>query len=183
MKRRVVITGMGVVSPVGNTVDEMWEAIVNGKNGIDFIKQFDVSNMKVKIAGEVKNLDVDKYLDSRESRKLDRCMLLGLVAATQAYNDSGLANATFDNDRFGTFVTSGIGGICTINEESLKAHEKGGDRVSPFFIPNAIINLVGGHIAIKFKAKGPNLPVVTACSAGTNAIVKHLDIFAMDILI
>jgi 3-oxoacyl-[acyl-carrier-protein] synthase II len=169
-KRRVVVTGMGAVTPVGNNVNDMWESIVNGKNGIDFIKQFDASNMKVKIAAEVKNLNPDDYLEPRESRRLDRCMLFALVAATQAYDDSKLANAEFDHDRFGVFVTSGIGGLNTINDEAKKAHEKGGDRVSPFFIPNAIINLIGGNIAIKFKAKGPALPIVTACSAGTNAI-------------
>lgn len=170
MKRRVVITGLGAVTPVGNTVNEMWEALINGKCGIDFITQFDATDMKVKIAAEVKNLDPDQYLDPREWRKLDRSIILGLVAATQAYNDANLKDASFDPYRFGVFVTSGIGGLTTINEESKKAHERGGDRVSPFFIPNAIINLIGGHIAIKFKAKGPNIPVVTACSAGTNAI-------------
>jgi 3-oxoacyl-[acyl-carrier-protein] synthase II len=148
----------------------MWESIKNGKNGIDFIKQFDTTNMKVKIAAEVKDLDVDKYLDKRESRKLDRVIIFGVIAATQAYEDSGLANVEFDHERTGVFVTSGIGGLGTINEEARKAYEKGGDRVSPFFIPNAIINLIGGQIAIKYGIKGPALPVVTACSASTNAI-------------
>jgi 3-oxoacyl-[acyl-carrier-protein] synthase II len=148
----------------------MWESIKNGKNGIDYIKQFDTTNMKVKIAAEVKDLDVDKYMDKRESRKLDRTIIFGLIAATQAYEDAGLVNAQFDHERTGVFVTSGIGGLGTINEEARKAHEKGGDRVSPFFIPNAIINLIGGQIAIKYGIKGPALPVVTACSASTNAI-------------
>lgn len=171
MKRRVVVIGMGAVTPVGNTVDEMWEGLINGKNGIDFITQFDTSNIKVKIAGEVKNLNSDLYLDPRESRRLDRTTLLALCAATQAYDDSKLANdESLDRDRFGVFVTSGIGGINTISDESRKCFERGGDRVSPFFIPNSIINLIGGQIAIKFKAKGPALPIVTACSAGTNAI-------------
>lgn len=170
MKRRVVITGMGVLSPVGNTVDEMWEALLAGKNGIDKITQFDASNMKVQIAGEVKNFEPEKYLDPKEFRKMDRTLIFGLVAATQAYQDSGLENVEFNKYRFGTFVTSGIGGINTIKEEAIKAYERGGDRVSPFFIPHSIINMVGGVIAIKFGAKGPNLPVVTACSAGTNAI-------------
>ena len=170
MKRRVVVTGMGAVTPVGNTVAEMWEGLINGKNGIDFITQFDATNLKVKIAGEVKNLNPDLYLEPRESRRLDRSVLLALCAATQAYNDANLNDDEIDHDRFGVFVTSGIGGINTISEEARKCVEKGGDRVSPFFIPNSIINLIGGHIAIKFKAKGPALPVVTACSAGTNAI-------------
>lgn len=170
MKRRVVVTGMGALTPVGNTVEEMWENLLAGKNGIDKITLFDASTMKVQIAGEVKDLDPEKYLEPKEYRKIDRTMLLGLIAAVQAYNDSGLENAEIDNDRFGTFVTSGIGGISTIKEEAIKAYEKGGDRVSPFFIPHSIINLVGGIIAIKYKAKGPNLPVVTACSAGSNSI-------------
>ena len=170
MKRRVVITGMGAVTPVGNTVDVMWENLINGKNGIDFITQFDTSEMKIKIGGEVKDLDPSQYLDPREYRKLDRVIMLGLVAATQAYNDASLAEANINNDRFGVFVTSGIGGINTIVEETKKSMSRGADRVSPFFITNSIINLVGGNIAIKFKAKGPALPIVTACSAGTNAI-------------
>jgi 3-oxoacyl-[acyl-carrier-protein] synthase II len=170
MKRRVVITGMGVLTPIGNTVDEMWTSLLEGKCGIDKITLFDASKMKVQIAGEVKNLNPDEYLEPREYRKIDRTMLFGLIAASQAYKDANLEGADIDRDRFGTFVTSGIGGINTIKDEAIKAYEKGGDRVSPFFIPHSIINLVGGVIAIKFKAKGPNIPVVTACSAGTNAI-------------
>lgn len=168
MKRRVVITGMGAVTSVGNDVNTMWESLINGKNGIDFITQFDTSNNKVKLAGEVKNLDPSLYLDPKEYKRLERVMLLGLIAATQAYNDSKLEN--FDNYRMGTFVTSGIGGINTIYEETLRTVDKSTDRVSPFFVTNSIINLINGNIAIKYKVKGPSLPVVTACSAGTNAI-------------
>src|SRR5690554_4245519 len=127
MKRRVVITGMGVLTPVGNTVDEMWQSLLEGKNGIDKITLFDASSMKVQIAGEVKNLNPDEYLEPREYRKIDRTMLFGLIAASQAYKDAGLDNADIDRDRFGTFVTSGIGGISTIKEEAIKAYEKGGD--------------------------------------------------------
>lgn len=170
MKRRVVVTGMGAVTPVGNTVNEMWEAIQAGTNGIGEITLFDPKDMKVRIAAEVKNLDVEKYLDKREAKRLDRVIVLGLIAAHQAYEDSRLGESEFDHDRFGVFVSSGIGGLGTINEEARKAHEKGGDRVSPFFIPNAIVNLIGGNIAIKYKAYGGNLPMVTACSAATNAI-------------
>ncbi|MDD4077793.1 MAG: beta-ketoacyl-ACP synthase II, partial [Bacilli bacterium] len=106
----------------------------------------------------------------RESRRLDRVAIFALIASIQAYEQAGLENANINRDRFGVFVASGIGGMQTINEESLKSHAKGPDRVSPFFVPNAIINLIGGNIAIKFQAKGPNLPIVTACSAGTNSI-------------
>ncbi len=170
MKRRVVVTGLGAVTPVGNNVAEMWEAIKNGKNGIGPITLFDVTDMKVKIAGEVKNIDFEQYIDKKDVKRLDRSMIFGLIAAKEAFEDARLENAEIDPYRFGTFVTSGIGGLGTINEEARKAHEKGGDRVSPFFIPNSIINLIGGNIAIKYNAKGPALPVVTACSASTNAV-------------
>jgi 3-oxoacyl-[acyl-carrier-protein] synthase II len=170
MKRRVVVTGLGAVTPVGNTVTEMWENIKNGKNGIDYITLFDTSHMKVKIAAEVKDLNPETVLDKREAKRLDRSMVLGLLAAHEAYEDSGLGQVEFDHDRFGVFVSSGIGGLGTIHEEAKKAAEKGPDRMSPFFIPNSIINLIGGHIAIKYQAYGANLPVVTACSAATNAI-------------
>lgn len=155
---------------MGNSVEEMWQALVAGKNGIDFITSFDTANMRVKIAAEVKNLDPEKYLDPKECRRNDRTIILGLIAAMQAYQDAGLEGAEIDCYRFGTFVTSGIGGINTIYEQSMVAMEKGGDRVSPFFVPSAIINLIGGNIAIKYKAKGPNLPVVTACSSGNDSI-------------
>ena len=170
MKRRVVVTGMGAITPLGHNVKDTWEQAKQGKNGIDFITLFDASEMKVKIAAEVKDLDPTDYIDKRESKRLDRTIILALIAAQEAYQDSGLENAEIDRDRFGVYVTSGIGGLGTIWSEAQRALEKGPDRVSPFFIPNAIVNLVGGHIAIKYKAHGANTPVVTACSAGTNAI-------------
>lgn len=170
MKRRVVVTGMGVVSSVGNNVSEMWKNLVNGKCGIDYITLFNPVTNKVKIAGEVKNLDFEEYLDSKECKRLDRAIIFALIASIQAFNDSHLAEYKYDPDRFGTFVTSGVGGFNTIFTEAKKGLEKGFDRLSPFFATNAIINLIGGNIAIKFNAKGPALPVVTACSAGTNAI-------------
>lgn len=170
MKRRVVVTGLGSVTAVGHNVNDTWEAIKNGKNGISEITLFDTTDMKVKIAGEVKNLNPEDYLDKREAKRLDRAIIFGLIAAKEAYIDANLENAEIDPFRFGTFIASGIGGLGTIVEESKKAYDKGGDRVSPFFIPNAIINLIGGQIAIKYNAKGPAIPVVTACSASTNAI-------------
>jgi len=170
MKRRVVITGMGALTSVGNNVSQMWEAIKEGKNGIDFITLFDASNAKVKIAGEVKNFEPVPTLSARDVRKLDRVIVLAICAAQEAYDQSKLQSTDYDQYRFGCFVTSGIGGLNTIWEESSTANNKGVERISPFFIPNAIINLVGGHICIRFQVKGPNLPVVTACSAGTNSI-------------
>lgn len=169
-KRRVVITGMGAVTSVGNNVDATWNALVAGNNGIGPITLFDATNLRVKIAGEVKNFDPVPVIGARDARKLDRVIQLALCAAQEAYDQSRLQDSTIDPYRFGTFVTSGIGGLNSIWEEATVANTKGVDRISPYFIPNAIINLVGGNISIRFHAKGPNLPVVTACSAGTNSI-------------
>jgi len=170
MRRRVVVTGMGAVTSVGNDVPSAWEAIRAGKNGIGPITLFDASQSKVKIAGEVKEFDPSAVLSPREAHRLDRVIQFAIVAAEEAYRQSGLAGTEIDPYRFGTFVTSGIGGLTSIWEEAQVAIAKGADRMSPFFIPNAIINLVGAHLSIRYQTKGPNLPVVTACSAGTNAI-------------
>jgi len=169
-KRRVVITGMGLVSPVGNDVESSFKALVEGKNGIDFITLMDASEWKVKIAGEVKNLNFEDYIDKKEIRRADRVTNLGLVAATQAFEQSKLDVDKIDPFRFGTFVGSGIGGLTTIFDETKTSVTRGQDRISPFFIPNSIINMVGAKIGIKYGAKGPNLPMVTACSAATNSI-------------
>ncbi|MGA0875381.1 MAG: beta-ketoacyl-ACP synthase II [Bacilli bacterium] len=170
MKKRVVITGLGAVTPIGNNVQTMWENMMKGTNGIGMISLFDASQSKVKIAAEVKQLDASKYLDERTAGKLDRVIVLGIMAASEAYEDAKLSPNAVDPYRFGTFVTSGIGGLNSIWSESQTAVARGADRVSPHFITNAIINLVGGNISMRFKAKGPNLPVVTACSASTNSI-------------
>ena len=169
-KRRVVITGMGLVSPVGNDVESSFKALVEGKNGIDFITLMDASDWKVKIAGEVKNLNFEEYIDKKEIRRADRVTNLGIVAATQAFEQSKLDLDKIDPFRFGTFVGSGIGGLTTIFDETKTSVTRGQDRISPFFIPNSIINMVGAKIGIKYGAKGPNLPMVTACSAATNSI-------------
>ncbi|MBN3490193.1 beta-ketoacyl-ACP synthase II [Acholeplasma equirhinis] len=170
MKKRVVITGLGAISPVGNTVEETFTNLVNGVGGIDYIKNFDTSRSKIKIAGELKNLDFEQYLDKKDIKRSDRLMVLGTIAAIQAYEDSGLKDTDYNPYRFGIFVTSGIGGLNTIEEGVTASALRGPDRVSPFFIPNSIINMVGGMISMKFKVKGPNIPVVTACSAATNSI-------------
>ena len=132
MQRRVVITGVGAVTPVGNDVPTMWENMLKGVNGIAPITLFDTSNSKVKIAGEVKSLEVEKYIDARQASRLDRAIILGLIAATQAYVQSQLSASDYDPYRFGTFVTSGIGGLTTIWQEAQNAVAKGGDRISPF---------------------------------------------------
>jgi 3-oxoacyl-[acyl-carrier-protein] synthase II len=170
MKKRVVITGLGAVTPIGNDVLSMWQNMMKGTNGIGMISLFDTSTSKVKVAAEIKKLDPSKYLDERSAGKLDRVIVLGILAACEAYDDAGLNSTSVDPYRFGTFVTSGIGGLNSIWSESQVAVSRGLDRVSPHFITNAIINLIGGNISMRFKAKGPNLPVVTACSASTNSI-------------
>jgi 3-oxoacyl-[acyl-carrier-protein] synthase II len=170
MRRRVVITGMGMLTPVGNNVEDSFEALIHGVNGIDLIKDQDTSNWKVKIAAELKNLNLEDHLDKKDIKRSDRTMCLALIAATEAYQQANLKDANIDPYRFGTFVSSGIGGLNTILEEVRTSVTRGPDRISPFFIPNSIINLIGGMIAIRFQAKGPNLPIVTACSAATNSI-------------
>jgi len=169
-KRRVVITGMGLVSPVGNDVESSFKALVEGKNGIDFISLYDASNWKVQLAGEVKNLDFEKYIDKKEIKRADRVTNLALVAAHEAFEQSKLDLEKINPFKFGTFIGSGIGGLTTIFEEAKTSVTRGIDRISPFFIPNSIINMVGAKVGIKYNAKGPNLPSVTACSAATNSI-------------
>lgn len=170
MKRRVVVTGLGLVSPLGNTVESSFNAMIEGKNGIDFITLEDVTNWKVKLAGEVKNLNFEEFIDRKEVKRSDRSVLLALIAADEAYKQAKLEGADIDRTRFGLFVGSGIGGLNTIQEEVSTYATRGQDRMSPFFIPNSIINLIGAKIGIKYQIYGPNLPQVTACSAATNSI-------------
>lgn len=170
MKRRVVITGMGAVTPVGNNVETMFSNMIKGVNGIDKITQFNTENFKVKVAGEIKDLNLEDYFDKREIRRSDKVMLLGTIAAMQAYENAKLKPTDYDPYTFGVYVTSGIGGLHTIQEEVTVGVQKDFSRMSPFFIPNSIVNMTGGMISIKLGLKGPNLPIVTACSASTNSI-------------
>ncbi len=170
MKRRVVVTGMGLVSPVGNTVEESFKNLVAGKNGIGLITLADPTNWKVKIAGEVKGLNFEDFIDKKEIRRSDRVTNLAIVATEEAYQQAKLEGADINRNRLGTFVGSGIGGLNTIWEETQTATLRGQDRISPFFIPNSIINLIGAKVGIRYQAYGPNLPQVTACSAATNSI-------------
>ncbi len=179
MEKRVVITGLGVVTPIGNNVKDMWQGVLEGRNGIGEITLFDISQQKPYLAAEVKDLDIADAIPPKEARRMDRTTIFALVAAKEAYEQAGLTEGGFDPERFGTFIGSGIGGLETIYNETKKAVEKGADRLSPFFIPNTIVNLVGGNVAIKYHAKGPSLPIVTACSSATNSIgeayryIKH----------
>jgi 3-oxoacyl-[acyl-carrier-protein] synthase II len=178
MKRRVVITGCGAISPVGCTVDTLWKNLVNGKCGIDFIQKFDTSDLKVTIAGEVNDFEPLDYIKKNEIRKTDLFTQYALGAAIQAMDDSGV-QAHVDPTRLGVYMGSGIGGIHTFISECEKMGTKGPGRISPFFIPMMISNIAAGNIAIRYNAQGPCLPVVTACATSTNAIgeayraIKH----------
>lgn len=170
MKKRVVITGLGAVTPIGNTVDDFWNNAKEGLCGIDHIKSFDVENSKVKVAAELKDFDARDHFDRKQFKRLDRFSHLGIVAAREAYNDAGLDNADIDRNRLGVIIGNGVGGIITIVEETKKLLEGGMNMVSPLLMPKSIPNIVTGNIAIDLKAKGIAHTVITACAAGTNAI-------------
>jgi len=167
--RRVVITGMGAISPAGNDMPAFWEALKNGKNGIDFITRFDTSDYKVKIAAEVKGFDPSLYMDKGEIRRNDLYTQYAVAAAAQAVEDSGIAG-TLPPERLGVYFSSGIGGITTFDAESQKLHAHGPAKVSPYFIAMMIENIAAGMIAIKHNAQGPSLSVVTACATSTHTI-------------
>lgn len=177
--KRVVITGIGAVTPIGNTADETWKSMVEGKNGIGFISRFDTSEYKVKLAAEVKDFDPLQYMEKSESRREDLYSQYAVAAACQAVEDSGVSVENTDPYRFGVYVGSGTGGMTTFGEEHTKLLERGPRKVSPFFVPMMIGNMAAGNIAIKFGCKGVTLPVVTACATSTNAVgeayraVKH----------
>ncbi len=169
-QRRVVVTGMGIVSPVGSTIDSAWNAICNGRSGIRTVTSFDASHMKTCIAGEVADFDVSHYLSPRETKRLDDFVHYGFAAASDALKDSGLLDDgyQYDPERIGCALASGIGGLKTI-ENTTEAYLKGGPRkVSPFFIPGSIINMIGGYLSIAHNLKGPNIAIVTACSTATH---------------
>jgi len=169
-KRRVVVTGMGVLAPNGNTVPQYWEALRTGKSGIAKITHFDTSDYSVKIAGEVTGFQLDDFFERKESRKLDRFTIYALVAVEEAIIDAGLLVDSINLNRIGVIIGSGIGGIESFEEQHRNLLEKGPRRVSPFFIPKMIANIAAGHIAIKWGFKGPNHVVVSACASGTDAL-------------
>ena len=170
MKRRVVITGMGAVTPLGNNVEDTWAAVRRGECGIGPITLFDASEQKVKIAAEVKNLNFEDVIDKKELRRMDRYTQLAMAAAKEVMRSSGLMMEQEDSSRCGVMVSSGIGGLGTIEKEHAKGEEKGFDRVSPFFIPMVISNIAAGHIAIEYGFHGMCSCTVTACASGSNAI-------------
>ncbi len=179
MNRRVVITGMGAITPAGNTVAEFWDNIKNGVVGIAPITRFDSTNYKVKLAGEVKNFNPDLYMERKETKRMDLFSQFAVASAVQAVEDSGLDLEKVDKHRFGVIIGSGIGALGLIEEQVNKLTAKGPSRVSPLFIPCAIANIAAGNVAIRFGAKGVCTCVVTACASATNSIgeafrsIKH----------
>jgi len=169
--RRVVVTGIGTINPLGNSVETSWNPLINSKSGISKITKFDVNNYPCKIAGSIEDsLINDEIVSSRERRKIDRFITLGLIAANEAINDSGFILDDESSLRSGVMVGSGIGGLDTIYKNSSILDNQGIRKISPFFIPSSLINLLSGHISIKYNLKGPNSSPVTACATGTHAI-------------
>lgn len=184
--KRVVVTGVGAVTPIGNDAKTFWQNIKNGVNGIDYVKAFDTEGFKTKIAGEVKDLDINSFIDRKEARKMDRFTQLALIAATEAVENSGLDMEKEDPWRVGVITGTGIGGILTFEEQHANFLQKGPGRVSPFFIPMMIGNIAPCQIAIKFNAKGVNENVVTACASSTNALgtaFRHIQYGDNDVII
>ena len=179
MERRVVITGLGALTPIGNNTEEFWNGIKEGKCGVDEIKSFDTTDFKVKLAAELKGYNPEDYFDKREAKRLDKFSQYAMIVAREAWKDSGLDKETENMERVGIIIGSGIGGIQTIETEHEKCITKGPDRVSPMYIPMGISNMATGNVAIDIGAKGESIAMVTACATGTHSIgesfrmIKH----------
>ena len=170
-KRRVVVTGLGIVSPVGSQIAEAWDNVLNGRSFIGPITGFDVSAYPTRFAGEVRGFNVEDYLPAKEARRMDSFIQYGFAASTQAFRDSGLVVTEANAERIGVAMGAGIGGLDTIRQTHIKLVEAQGPRkVSPFFIPASIINMISGHVSISYGLKGPNLAMVTACTTSTHSI-------------
>ena len=173
-RRRVVVTGLGCVSPVGNTVDQAWANLLAGKSGIGLISKFDASAFACRIAGEVRDLDLDHYISPKDARAMDTFIHYGIVAAAQAVADSGLATGEALGDeeatRIGCVIGSGIGGLPMIEHTNIEFTARGPRRISPFFVPASIINMTAGHVSMRFGFKGPNIAIATACTTGLHCI-------------
>ncbi|MDD3508294.1 MAG: beta-ketoacyl-ACP synthase II [Parabacteroides sp.] len=168
--KRVVVTGLGAITPLGKTLTETWEGLVNGKSGAEPITHFDASKFKTQFACEVKNFDPNQYFDRKEARKLDRYAQFALIAADEAIADSGMEMEKLDLNKVGVIFSSGIGGISTFQEEVENYDVERGPRFNPFFIPKMIADIASGHISMKYGFRGPNFAVVSACASSTNAI-------------
>lgn len=169
-RRRVVVTGLGMVSPLGNTVAETWQGIVNGRSGVAPITAFDTSAFSTQFSASVKNLVVEDYISIKEARKMDPFIQYGMVAGIQAISDAGLEVSEANAGRIGVSIGSGIGGIGTIEDGALIVEHKGPRRISPFFVPSAIINMISGNLSIQYGLRGPNIAITTACTTGTHSI-------------
>ncbi|WP_085314915.1 beta-ketoacyl-ACP synthase II [Derxia lacustris] len=169
-RRRVVVTGLGLISPVGNTVAEAWTNLVAGQSGIVPITKFDATNFSTRFAGEVKNFELERYVPAKEGRHMDTFIHYGMAAGIQAFQDSGLVVTEENAERIGVVVGSGIGGLPLIEDTHADLVNKGPRRISPFFVPGSIINMISGHLSIRFGLKGPNIAIVTACTTGLHCI-------------
>ena len=170
MERRVVITGLGAITPIGNNTEEFWESIKEGKCGIDEITHFDTTNYKVKLAAEVKGYNAEEHFDRRSAKRMDKFSQYAIVAAREAWNDSKLDSTTENMERVGVILGSGIGGLETMQADIANLIQKGPDRVSPMFIPMSICNMAAGNVAIDLGIKGESISMVTACASGTHCI-------------
>lgn len=169
-KRRVVITGMGIVSPVGNTVKESWSNILAGKSGINSLTNIETEGQSVTFGGSVKNFEITDYLKPKDAKKMDTFIHYGMAAGIQAFEDSGIEVTDENSERIGVAIGAGIGGLGTIEKTADLFREKGAKRISPFFVPSSIINMISGNLSIKYGLKGPNFAIVTACTTGTHNI-------------
>ena len=169
-KRRVVITGLGMLSPCGVSVEESWKAILNGESGISIISEFDTADYATKFAGLVPEFDMEQYMPLKDLRKMDPFIQYGMISAIQAVEASGLTNSSFDPTRVGVSIGSGIGGLSLIENTTLLLRDKGPRKVSPFFVPGSIINMISGNLAIKYGFQGPNIAITTACTTSTHCI-------------
>lgn len=170
MEKRVVVTGLGAITPIGKNVEETWNGIRNSKCGIDEISVFDTTNFKTKLDAEVKDYDASEYFDPKQAKRFDRSSQFAIIAAREAVEDSGITKENTDFDRVGIFVSSGIAGLITIQEQASTLVNKGNKRVSPMFIPMAIANMPAGNISIEFGFKGESMSIVTACASATHAV-------------
>ena len=186
-RRRVVVTGLGLISPVGNTVPEGWAQLIAGRSGIARITRFDASGLPCQIAGEVKGFDVEQYMPAKEARHMDTFIHYGVAAAAQAVADAGLAHGEAlgeeGAERIGCMVGSGIGGLQLIEQTHDEYRERGARRISPFFVPASIINMISGHISIRFGYTGPNMAIVTACTTGLHCIGEAGRVIELDSLV
>jgi 3-oxoacyl-[acyl-carrier-protein] synthase II len=178
--KRVVVTGLGALTPIGNTLSEYWESLINGKSGAAPIQQFDASLFKTQFACEVKNFNVEDFMDRKEARKMDQFSQYAMVSASEAMADSGLMESNPDLDYIGVIWGSGIGGLKTFQDESQNFFEGDGTpRFNPFFIPKMISDIAAGHISIKYGLRGPNYVTVSACASATNAIIDSFNLIRL----